>query len=49
MKIVFLNWLCHISINSLTSYSKEAKGVVTRVMESIICLESTINQINHML
>ena len=36
MKIVFLNGLCHISIKGPTSYSKEAKAVVTRAVESMI-------------
>ena len=49
MKIVFLNGPCHISINGPTNYSKEAKAVVTRAVESMICLNDTINQINHML
>ena len=51
MKIVFLNGPCHISINGPTSYSKKARAVVvvTRAVESMICLNDTINQINHML
>ena len=49
MKIVFVNRVCHISINGPTSYSKEAKAVVTIAVESIICLDNTINQINHIL
>ena len=49
MKIAFLNELYHISVNGPTSDSKEAKAVVTRAVESIICLDNTTNQINHML
>ena len=49
MKIVFFNGLCHISINGSTSYSKEPKAVVTTTVESMICPNDSINQINHML